>query len=255
MRRLAQFGLGARGVTYLLLAWLVLIIALHRSGHKANDKGAFETLAQQPSGRILLGVLAAGFAAYALWRLAVALGLAGGGKESKKIIHRLGALGQTLVYGFLCYLAAAVTIGASSGGSPTAAAPLTARLMTSPAGRTGVIVAGAVVVIAGIVLAVRGGQRRFEKDLKTPSASPPGRNVVVTVGVIGTVTRGLVVILVGVFLLEAGLQGNAARAKGLDASLLSLRGHFYGTVALVAVALGAACFGVFSLLETGYRRL
>lgn len=254
MRRMAQVGLGARGITYIILGWLVLAIALHHSAQKANDKGAFETLAQNSFGRALLGMLAVGFAGYALWRLAAALGRSSS-HESMKPLHRAGALGQALVYGFLCYLATMLTVGASSKGGSGDPAPLTARIMRSTSGQAAVIVAAIIIVGAGAFLAIRGAQRRFERELKTELAGPAGHDAVVTFGVIGSVTRGLVVMLVGVFLLQAGLQRNAAHAKGLDASLVSLGSHAYGTVALIAVAIGVECFGAFSLLETRHLRI
>jgi hypothetical protein len=254
LRTIARLGLGARGVTYLLLGWLVLAIAEHRPAAQANDRGAFETLARSGSGRLLLTLLAAGFAGYAVWRLAAALGRSTSG-ERMTVVHRLGSLGQVAVYGFLCYLAAALALGSRARGGTSDPEPLAAHAMHSSAGQLAVVVAGAVVVIAGAVLAVRGAMRRFDADLRTPRPGSPGRRAVVAVGVVGTVTRGLVVGLVGVFLLDAGLAHRAARARGLDSSLLSLREHPFGSVALVAVAIGVACFGLFSLLETGCRRV
>ena len=68
-RGLARAGLGARGVLYILIGWVAILVAFGKtSGSQANQAGALHLLAKQPFGLVLLWLLGIGFAGYALWR-------------------------------------------------------------------------------------------------------------------------------------------------------------------------------------------
>ncbi|MGH9281667.1 MAG: DUF1206 domain-containing protein [Acidimicrobiales bacterium] len=70
---LARAGLAARGVLYCLVALLALHVAFGDRDAEPGKPGALEALARQPLGKVLLLVVAGGFAGYALWRLLSAL--------------------------------------------------------------------------------------------------------------------------------------------------------------------------------------
>ena len=69
---LARTGLTARGVIYILVGWVALLVALGRSSREADQQGALQLLADKPYGLVSLWLLGIGFAAYALWRLSEA---------------------------------------------------------------------------------------------------------------------------------------------------------------------------------------
>src|ERR1700691_5301650 len=66
---LARAGLTARGVIYILVGWVAVLVALGRSSREADQQGALQLLAGKPYGLVSLWLLGIGFAAYALWRL------------------------------------------------------------------------------------------------------------------------------------------------------------------------------------------
>lgn len=60
-----QFGLAARGVAFLIVGWFLIQAALRHDPSQAQGLGgALETLASQPYGPYLLGIVAAGLVAY-----------------------------------------------------------------------------------------------------------------------------------------------------------------------------------------------
>src|SRR6266480_6397077 len=65
---LARAGLTARGVIYILVGWVALLVALGQSSREADQQGALQLLADKPYGLVSLWLLGVGFAAYALWR-------------------------------------------------------------------------------------------------------------------------------------------------------------------------------------------
>jgi len=64
-----RVGLVAKGVSYALVGFLALEVALGKGGRATSRQGALATIAGHSWGKVLLVTLAIGFAAYALWRL------------------------------------------------------------------------------------------------------------------------------------------------------------------------------------------
>jgi len=66
--RTGRFGLAARGVVFVIIGVLVLQAALRADPSRAQGlDGALQTLAQQPFGQFLLGIVALGLVAYAAY--------------------------------------------------------------------------------------------------------------------------------------------------------------------------------------------
>ena len=70
---LGRFGMFSRGVIFTMLGAFIVQAALHHDPHRAEGMGAaFQTLAQQPGGHLLLFIVASGFIALALHSFASA---------------------------------------------------------------------------------------------------------------------------------------------------------------------------------------
>jgi uncharacterized integral membrane protein len=252
MQLLARAGLVARGVIYILIGWVAILVALGHGSHEADQQGALQLLAGKPYGSASLWLLGVGFAAYALWRLSeAAYGVAGDGKRTGP---RLRSLAQAVIYAGLAYLTFQVISGAR-GSQAGHQQDVTAKAMQHPGGRWLVGIAGLIIVIIGLVLAVQGIRRKFMKYLRTSQMSSTTRRIVRWLGVIGTVARGMVVALAGILVIDAAVSHNPATSGGIDKALLTLRGQPAGPVLLVMVALGLVIFGLYGLCEARWRRV
>jgi hypothetical protein len=249
---LARAGLAARGIIYLLIGWVAVLVALGHGSHELDQQGALQLLAGQLYGLIALWLLGAGFAAYALWRLSEAVfGVVGDGKRAGP---RLRSLGRAVIYAGLAYLAFRVIFG-MQGTQAGKQQDVTAGVMQYPGGRWLVGIIGVVVVIIGLVLAAEGIRRKFMKYLRTWQMSPGTDRVVRVLGVIGTVARGVVVALAGVLVIDAAVTHDAAASGGIDRALLALRNQPAGPVLLMLVAFGLIIFGLYGLCEARWRRV
>ena len=115
-RALARAGLTARGVLYILIGWVAILVALGQSSQEADQQGALQLLAGQPYGLVSLWLLGIGFAGYALWRLSeAAFGVTGEGNGAGP---RLKSLVRALIYAFFAYLTFKIIAG-TGGGSQT----------------------------------------------------------------------------------------------------------------------------------------
>ena len=71
--RLSRFGTGARGVVFAVIGVFLTLSAYHANPGEAKGVGeALRTLAQQPDGPVLLGVVALGLVSYGTYQLLLA---------------------------------------------------------------------------------------------------------------------------------------------------------------------------------------
>jgi hypothetical protein len=252
MNALARFGLGARGFVYLVIGWLTLQIALGHHTQQANQGGALAEVAQHPFGKALLWLLGAGFAAYAIWRLSqAAFGTAADGSKAGP---RVQSLARGIVYAFLAVSTFSFIAGTSGSGQRQKQLSLTARVMRHSLGRWVVGLAGIVVVVVGVTMVIEGLTKKFEKQLEMGQLHGTTRTVVLRLGVVGTVTRGLVFALTGFLVIDAAVTFDPKKSTGLDGALRTLAHQPLGPWLLGAAALGLIAFGLYGLASVRYAK-
>jgi Domain of Unknown Function (DUF1206) len=95
VERLGRAGLVAKGALYAVVGILAVNVALGAREESPDKTGALRTIAEQPFGKVLLVLLAAGLAGYALWRLAQAiLDRDNEGEGPSGLAKRAAALGR-----------------------------------------------------------------------------------------------------------------------------------------------------------------
>jgi hypothetical protein len=248
----ARLGLTARAVMYLLIGVLALLVAAGHSTTETDQWGAMQQLDHGPVGHILLWVVALGLAGYSLWRFSeAAFGAAG---EGKKAGPRLKSFGQGCIYAAIAFTAFQVVTGGGKRSQAGRQVTLTSQVMRHTGGRIAVGVVGAVVVAVGAVLVFEGVSRKFEKYLDLSGTSHVTRRAVTVLGVIGTVARGAVFALAGIFVIQAAWDFQPKKAAGLDGALRSLRDTRAGPWLLGVVAVGLVVFGLYGLAEARWRQ-
>jgi hypothetical protein len=251
-RLLARAGLTARGIIYILVGWVAILVALGHSSHEADQAGALQLLAGKPYGAVSLWLLGIGFAAYALWRLSeAAFGVTG---DPSGAGPRLKSLGRAVVYAGFAYLTFAVIAGRQRSQSREQQ-DVTAKVMQHSGGQWLVGIAGLIVVIIGATLAIQGIRRTFMKYLRTWQMSPKTRRFVEVLGMIGTIARGVVFALAGILVIDAAVTHRASKSGGIDKALLTLRDQPFGEILLLLAALGLLIFGVYGLCEARWRKV
>ncbi len=237
---LVTVGLTAYGVVHLVVAWIALQLAWTGTKQQASQKGAFQQMASNPLGLILLWVTAVGLFALVLWQVFEAVwGHRDREQGRKRITKRLGSAGKAVVY-LVLGLSAASTAAGSSSNSGNGQKTMTAKLMSVTFGRLLVIAIGIAVVVVAGRLVYRGVSKKFTKDL----AGGVG-NGVIRLGQIGYTAKGIALAIVGVLFIVAAVTFDPNKAGGLDAALRTLRQQAFGPVLLTLMALGIACFGLY----------
>ena len=253
---LARGGFVARGLVYGIIGVLALKLAFGAGGKATDQKGALETVAQQPFGKVLLILVAIGLTGYALWRFVRAALGHGVEAANDSGFDRVAALASGIVYAGLCVISVLILAGSSQGGSGSGASQkATGGVLGWPAGQWLVGLAGAALIGVAIYQGYRGVTQDFLKDSKTEEMSPRVRNFVEWLGVFGHLARMIVFGLVGVFLIKAAVEYNPNTAIGLDGALRKLAAQTYGSMLLGVVAAGLVAFALYSLSDARYRRI
>jgi hypothetical protein len=247
----ARLGLAARGIAYIVIGVIALMLAFGVARHEPDRAGAIEAIADKPFGYLLLWILVIGFLGLAVWRFVQAavrrLNLTEG--------HRARALLYGIAYAIAFYSTLMFVVhGTKPASSDSSARDYTTHVLSLDGGRVIVAVAGIVLVAIAIVMAVRGFSAEFTRNLRMGWMSRGTQDTVVRLGQAGYVARALVVAGIGIAALDAAVTYDAAKAKGVDGVLRSFAQTAFGPWLLILVALGLIAFGILSFFEAKWRR-
>lgn len=250
---LARFGYAARGVVYAVVGLLAIQTAFGGRGQTTGQEGALQRIAEQS--RFLLVLMAIGLAGYALWRFVQAvLDPENKGTDPKGIAQRGMMVASGIVYSGLAITAARLASGGGGGGGEGSQG-FTAELMTKPFGRWLVVLAGLAVIVAGLYQLKQAYTKKFRERLKLQEMNADEERLATRTGQMGLAARGVVFLITGWFLIQAGLHFDPSQARGLGGALETLASQPYGPWLLGLVALGLVAYGAYSFLEARYRRI
>lgn len=253
VERLARAGYAAKGIVYLLIGILAARAAFGAGGETTGGEGALRTLIDEPFGKILLGLLAAGLLAYALWRAYCALrDPEDHGSGIKAAAIRTGFAASAIIHAGLALEAFRLATG-SGGSSGEGAEHWTSRALAAPAGPWLVGAVGVAIGLYGLNQLRRGLSGDIDKRLRLGSMDPDHRRMVHRLGRLGLAARGIVFGLIGFFAVRAAWQYDPSEAGGVDQALDWLAGKSWGNVVFAVVALGLAAYGLFQLVKARYR--
>ncbi len=249
---MARFGYVAKGVVYAVIGILAAMAALHLGGQTGGSQEALKSFLTQPFGRTLLGIVGLGLAGYSLWRLIQAFhDPEHEGTDKGALAKRFGYFLSALANGSLCLIAFRLVFAGSA--KDTSAPEMVAKAFGIPAGTWLVTLAGLVFVGVGLYQIAKGASANVEKRMDLSDLGPHRKSWVIGIGRFGTVARGTIFGLIGVYLTRAGWEANPGKAIGVKGALDVLEKQSFGTPLLAAVALGLAAYGIYQILQARFR--
>lgn len=254
--KIARLGLVGKGLLYAVLGLLAVDIAT--GSGDASTRGAIERVASQPFGQVLLVVLTVSLVALVAWKGLQAI--AGDPVDGEEPFDRLvNAIKGVSYLGFA--IAAVSVLVANWGGSTGSAGQgdtkeqATATVLGLPGGQFLVVAAGLAIVAFGLLEIYKHAvEAEFLQRLALSEADQTTEQGIETAGRIGYAASGAVTVLVGGFLVVAGVQHDPDDTKGISGVLQELSGTGAGQIALWAMAAGLVFFGAFCLAEAKFRR-
>jgi hypothetical protein len=247
---LARLGYAARGIVYGLIGVLALQAARGTSSPNVDQTTVFRKILEQPFGKFLLYIIIIGLIGYALWRLILSLYNLEGDASTLK---RIGYFFSAVTYFAMAYIAYGLT--KTGGGSSNSTADITAKVLAMPFGQILIGLVGLVLVGTGLYGIYLGFSSKMEKRFDWGKMGANQRRWAIRLGRLGYAARGIVVAIVGFFLVQSALTYNPSKASGLGGALVTLAKQQYGPWVLGIVAVGLIAFGIYAIALARYRRI
>jgi hypothetical protein len=253
---LERLGYIVRGALYVLMGVLALRIALAKSdGQAVGLTGSVVVLVSNQFGRLLLFVIVIGLAAYSIWGLVRAFfDPLHRGSDPSGYLERLGFVSSAVSYATVVVFALKILAGTGSS-TTDATRKSISSILEHPEGGWVTVAIGLIALGIGLGQFVESYRAVFKRDLKGAEMNAMVRNIVIALGRFGMFARGVIFVIVGWFILQAGLYHDPNKVQGFDGAFLYLLTKPFGHVVLGVVALGIVALGLHSLACARWVRL
>jgi hypothetical protein len=253
---LERLGYVVRGTLYAVMGFLALKIALATPGGKATDlSGSLVWLIGNPLGNLVLVVAIIGLVAYSLWGFVRAIyDPLHRGRDAKGIMARLGFVTSAVSYLAIALFALHILAGQGAASHDTTQKTVS-TLLANPLGGANTVVLGIVAMGIGIGQFIEAYRATFAQDLKAGEMTQSERKIAIALGRFGMAARGVTFLVIGWFLIQAGLNHAPSKATGFGGAFLFLLAQPYGRWLLGIVALGFIALGLHSFACARWVRL
>lgn len=244
---LERLGYVVRGVLYVVMGFLAFKIATAQSGGKATDlSGSLVWLIGNPFGKLVLIVAIIGLAAYSLWGFIRAIyDPLHRGRDTKGIAARIGFLTSAFSYAAIAFFALQI-LGGQGAASHDSTQKTVSTLLMNPAGGFITILLGIIAFGIGVGQFIEAYRATFKNDLKAGEMSQSERNLAIGLGRFGMAARGVTFLVIGFFLVQAGIHHDPGKATGFGGAFLFLLAQPYGHLLVGIIALGFVALGLHS---------
>jgi len=250
---LARFGFAVLGLVHILIGAIALRIAFGGYG-EADPAGAVDVLAASaPFGPIVMWSCFLGCAGLALWQCSEAtLRARHLPRKRERVSKAISSGSLSIAYGLFSLTFARYALGGRSD-SGESTKDLTAALLATGPGMALLVAAGGTVFGIGVYFVVKALRLKFKEELNL-GVTKRGRTVN-GLGVFGHIAKGVALMLMGLLIVIATHKHDPSESPGLDGSLKALPEHPFGVPALLAIALGLICYGIFAMIRARYGRM
>jgi hypothetical protein len=249
--RFARFGIFSKGFVYLMIGILTVMAAAGLGGEKASKSEALKVIYEQPFGKILLIIIAFGLFGYVTWRFFQSVfDIDYKGNDANGKFIRLGYAFSALVYFSVAIYALKLSLGAPSGGNSQEF--IVSKVLDYPAGAWAIGIAALLILGSGIRQIYKGVSGKFMKNIQLIHTKHA--DIFRKTGIVGYVSRGVVLMIIGYFFLRAALHHNADEAIDSKGAFSFLENTF-GTFLMGMVATGLVGYGVFMFIKGRYQKI
>ena len=249
-RVLPRLGLAATGILYAAIGVTAARVAVAGARDRAAGlPAALRLILQQSHGRILLGAVAAGLAAFTLWHLLEAR------RRRVSGFRRLGHLAAAGGYAVLAWSAAALLLRLSGPDGALRRSTLE-WLLSSGAGRAAVEASGWLTAATGLYELWQGASGRLANRFATKWLSRESARLARAVARFGLASRGFVLGILGVFQIRVARDLSARELSEIGGALKALSGWpLDGAWLAAVVAVGLIAYGLYmGMLAGAWRR-
>jgi hypothetical protein len=250
---LARLGFVSKAVIYAVVGGLALAAAARAGGRVTDTSGALRFILRQPYGQALLIVLAVGLCGYALWRLLDAyVDPDRHGRTVGGLVVRIGHAIRGGVYGVLGMEAFRLANGLR-GSNGREAQLWTARIMDFPFGDWLIGLAGLIIFGVGASEVLWSLKAKMDTSLDLTRIPRELRHAAINVSRFGVGARGVIIAVLGMFLVKAALDHDPSEVHGTRQSMLELANAVSGRWMLAAIGAGLIAYAIDQALHARCR--
>lgn len=252
IKRVAQTGLIAKGIVYILLGLLAFMAAFELGGKGNNDAtrtGALQFVKELPAGKALLLTVAVGLFCYVIWRVI----------EVFRTDTEKNGWSKRLRYFFsgLTYLAFAITAirigGGEKAGNGDQNQTFAIELMSKPFGQLLVGLCGLILAAVGAWQIYYGLSEKYRKHVQKLSLRSSHASLLLRAGKVGYISRGIVWLVISFMFLRAAVHAVASEAGDTAKAFRFIESSPFGSPLLGLLGLGLIAYGVFSFIRARYE--
>jgi hypothetical protein len=231
-----RFGLVAMGLVYMAMGFVSARVAfLGARNREEGVPGALRFLLDQRYGAILLGAVLLGLAGIAVAHAAEAI------RPRRSRLARIGLLANAIGYAILVWTSARLLFHLGRGGASLEHAGIS-WLLRATWGATVLEIVGVAVIVGGLWEAYQGlfGPLNFSRKLLHAGLA----RCLAFVARFGLLARGLVLCVLGFFLIRAAEELDPNKARSIGGALSAFSHTMLGPGFMGVVALGMGAYGV-----------
>ncbi len=251
VEKLAMLGLTAKGIVYSLLGILAFMAAFEIGGFREDEtskSGVLNTITEMPGGTVILLIITIGLICYSAWRILAAVSKDRDNNGLKRVRYFFSAL----IYLALAYSAIEIIMFNKKDNGDTNEY-WAKEIISKPFGEwllgaTALFIAG-----VGIYQLWYGLSEKYKKHVNERSLHNKN-SLLLTIGKIGYVARGIVWLLIAFLLFNAAIHANPSEAGDTGKAFRLVENNELGSLILAAIGLGLVAYGLFCFVRAKYEK-
>jgi hypothetical protein len=245
---LAIVGCISTGIIYLGIGVLAMLSYLRVKEGGADESSMLAFFNEYLAGKILIWMILAGTVCYIIWRMYEAFtDPYEYGNKSSGVAKRTGIALSTVADIMIVYSAVTVLLGTSRSdvaGKPVEQREMVHNILQLKAGPELIIFIGCIVLITAGVQFFYGITRGYSERLDIAHFKESQKTAIHILAWIGYFARGIIIGLIGFFLLKSGITGDAQHVINTDKAF-DFIGDNIGHTFFIAIACGTICYALF----------
>lgn len=251
IRYLPIYGSASTGIIYLGIGVIAILSFLKIKEGGADESSLLAYLNDYIAGKVFIWIILLGTVSYIIWRFYEAIqDPYGYGKKRSGMTKRIGIVLSTAADALIVYSATQVLLGistANTDGSPEEERLMVSNLFQESWGRWVVMLVGVIVLMTAMLQFLYGITRGYKERLNISQFGEGKKKVIHIFAWIGYLARGIIVGIIGFFLIKAAILKDAQHVVNTDKAFDFIGDHI-GHLYFILVALGTICYGVFMFL-------
>ena len=242
-------------IFYVTMGFLAGLVALGMGGETPDGRVVVRALRDLPFGPLLLITIALGALSLVVWRLLQAFwDIEGKGRSFIGLCQRGRFLFSAAFYVTIPFGVARMLVGFHTPSGEQIAEGAASAVIRFPFGWSIVLGTGMGFLTVGGFYLYRTLRGNFERVFRCEQMSEGQRKFCFALGRFGCASRGVILLVIGYYLMVAGWNVDPRQVEGQAGALQIIGSQPLGPIMLGIVALGLIALGFYSLAELRYGR-